>query len=470
MSGVSNIMDIAWSGLFTRQKALEITSHNIANADTPGYHRQEAIFQTSTPVSSSIGPMGTGVDIAEVRRFKNDFLGLQLRDETSSLEYWNTMKDTLDQMESIFKEPTENGVSITLMEFWNSWQELASNPEESYARLGVREAGRWLGQHMNLVADSLENLRSNQDEAAVSVVRQINNFANRIAEVNADISAAMKVGNQPNDQFDRRDQLLMELAELVNINVAEDKGNGTVSVYISGDNLLTDTTVREIFIDEDSSGDSTISRFYWDRGKREVEVTGGLLKGFLESRDVAVQPVIDRLDEMAAGIIKSVNEVHEGGLSLDGTTGNSFFEPYAASDGSNRGAARNLKLAQIIENNLDKIAAAGLGGTLPGDNTNAMAIADIRNGKVMQNGQLTINDYYSETIAEVGFATRRAETRQENHGLARDQYRNMQESATGVSLDEEMTQLIRFQHGYQASARLVKMADEVLATLVNLGR
>jgi flagellar hook-associated protein 1 FlgK len=463
-------MDIAWSGLFARQKGLEITSHNIANSETPGFHRQEVIFETSIPVNSLIGPMGTGVDIAQVRRFKDDLLDLMVRNETSSLEYWSTMKDTLDQMESIFKEPTENGVSITLMEFWNSWQELANNPEESYSRLGVREAGRWLGQHINLMADSLEDLRANMDEAAVTTARQINDYANRIAEVNADISAAMKVGNQPNDQFDRRDQLLMELAELVNINVIEDKSNGTVSVYISGDNLLTDTTVREITVDEDSSGDTTISRFFWGRSKREVEVEGGLLRGFIESRDETVQPVIDRLDEMAAAIIKNVNDLHESGLSLDGTTGNSFFEPYTAPDGSNRGAARNLRLAQIIENNLDKIAAAGLGGTLPGDNTNALAIADIRNGRVMQNGQLTINDFYGQTIAEVGFATRRAEIRQENHGLAHDQFRNMRESSTGVSLDEEMTRLIRYQHGYQASARLVKMADEVLGTLVNLGR
>jgi flagellar hook-associated protein 1 FlgK len=356
------------------------------------------------------------------------------------------------------------------MAFWNSWQELANNPEDSYARLGVREAGRWLGQHMNLVADSLEALRYNMDEAAVTVVSQINDYANRLAEVNADISGAMKVGNQPNDQLDRRDQLLMELAELVNINVVEDKSNGTVSVYISGDNLLTDTTVREITIEEESTGDSTTSNFFWDGTKRELEVQGGLLKGFLDSRDEVVQPVIDRMDELAATIIEKVNEVHEAGVGLDGTSGNSFFEAYTAPDGSNRGAARNLKLAQIIENNLDKIAAAEVGGTLPGDNTNALAMADLRHSRIMENGSLTINDYYSETIAEVGFATRRAAIRQENHKLARDQFRNMRDSATGVSLDEEMTRLIRFQHSYQASARLVKMADTLLNTLVNLGR
>jgi len=469
MSGILSILDIAWSGLYSHQKALEVTGHNIANADTKGYHRQEVVLETSIPVRNELGYSGTGVDVAMVRRYKNALYDLHVRDENSSLERCETTKQTLDQLEAIFKEPTTNGFSSRLNAFWDSWENLANNPEDSSARAGVREAGRGLCQDLNLIADQLAEIRKNLNDGAENTVSTINELAQRIAQVNADIDVALKGGNSPNDQLDRRDELLNELANLVNIRVIEGEDN-KITVYISNDMLLSDTQVREIASERETIGDATITNFYWKGTDRALDVRDGKLKGMIESRDEIVQEVIDKLDTIASTLIEQVNTLHEGGVALDGTSGNKFFQPYTASDGSSRGAAQNIRLSDVVENSLTKIAAASPGGTLPGDNSNALAIADLRQQNLMESGRATINEYYAEAIAEIGYTAQTAEMRRDNHRLASRQFENMRSAASGVSLDEEMTQIIRYQHGYNAAARLIRVADDLMNVLINLGR
>lgn len=465
-------LETARRGLSTQQYALETTGNNIANANTPGYTRQRVNFVPTEPYPPTgmnrpelPGQLGTGVKAGSVQRVRESFLDLQYRQENTKYGYWNARSEALARMEEILNEPSEEGLSRVLDRFWQSLQDLATTPSDPGARSVVKERGLAVADTFHYLSQSLLTLRGNIEYDIEVTVKEINSIAVQIDNINKQIAGIEPHGYLPNDLYDERDRLLDRLSEIVDIKVDYKKydekrfplAEGLVSVTIVGTgHQLVDgrgLTYTEI--------DTSI----------EVRGQTGKLNALKEMYDKYTE-MINNLDEMAYAFVKEFNAVHREGYTLetdasgDKVTGIDFFLEFA--DGEIEGAARNIKLDDKILESLDYIAASRSGAVGNGDN--ALRLAEVKNQTVTLDGKLqgkTIQGFFQEIIGELGVNAQEANRMKANTDALRTTVDVRRESVSGVSLDEEMINLVRFQHAYNASARMVTTIDQILDKIIN---
>lgn len=451
-------LDIAHRALQASQQALQTASHNIANANTPGFSRQEALLASSRPYTVPTlggylcaGQVGTGVIVTAMRRFRDAFLDLQIRQETQTLKMATTQRDILRQIEMVLPEPSDSGLSGLLDRFWNSWDDLSNEPQSPSLRAGVRQEAANLCAALNSASRQLADLLSNQDTQIAIKVQEVNSIAEHIAALNEEIQKVQLAGNQPNDLRDERDLLLDELAGLVNITYRESEA-GAVSVFIGGTPLVFDFKANslaaapggEIRWSSDPPGASTL------------EVQSGELGGIVRSRD-AVSTKIDELDQLANAIKDAVNAIHGQGFGLNDSTGLDFF----VGDG-----AGGIRLSDEILASIENIAAASAAGC-PGDGSKAAALAALRSTALADLGNVTAGGFYSALITQLGTDTKGADDASKNQDALVQHLERQRESLSGVSLDEEAANLVRFERAYQAASRVMTTVDEMLDRLIN---
>lgn len=451
--------------IMAQRKATETASHNIANANTPGYTRQRvnltASFDPYTVPSLGRpelpGQLGTGVGIAAIERVRDEFLDLQIRNEVANLGYWEIKRDGLQKIEVILNEPSDNGLNNVMTAFWNAWQELSKNPESLAVRSEVRQRGVTLAETIQHLYRQLTQLQEDLNFNVGVVVNRINTIATQLADLNWQIARSVVVGDNPNDLRDRRDLLIDELAKLVDITVAE-QADGTVTVAIGGRNLVEGIKADALQVVPDS-GNNDFYTVQWSDGA-PVDFTKGNLAGMIWVRDSGVANVLQQLDELAATLISEVNAVHQAGYGLDGSTGNDFFTGTGAAD---------IAVAPGVLSDLNLIAAASDASALPGDGSNALKLAQLKDALTMPPGAPsgTFGDYYRSLVATLGIDTEQAVHMVENEEVLVTQLENRRQAVMGVSLDEEMANIVKFTHAYQAAARALTVLDEELDIIIN---
>ncbi|NLZ49750.1 MAG: flagellar hook-associated protein FlgK, partial [Clostridiales bacterium] len=233
MSGLFNTFNIAKKGLFVQQKSIEVTSHNIANANTEGYSRQRAEIQTTRPfgmptlnTTAEVGQLGTGAEVSAINRIRDSFIDYQVRTETSTYGQYEAREKFLHEIESIFNEPTETGISTLIGKFFDSWQQLSKQANSSNARTVVAQQSAALADELNHTYTQLKNLKENASSLIRSSVFEINNLLNQLDQVNQQIIGVKIAGNIPNDLMDKRDLLLDELSKKFNINLDKTSFDG----------------------------------------------------------------------------------------------------------------------------------------------------------------------------------------------------------------------------------------------------
>ncbi|MEW6573311.1 MAG: flagellar hook-associated protein FlgK [Bacillota bacterium] len=456
----------ALRALMAQRKATETAGHNIANANTPGYSRQRVELQAcDTPFTVPSlgrpevpGQLGTGVDIVSIERIRDNFLDLQVRNEQGNLGNWEVRRDSLQKVEVILGEPTDNGLNNAMVEFWNAWQELSKTPESLAVRSEVRQRAITLAETIRHINGQLEQLQDDLNFNVGVTVDEINTIASQLADLNQQIARSVSVGDNPNDLRDRRDLLLDELAEMVNITVTE-QPDGMVDVAIGGRNLVQGTTVDAL----QAVPDPLNNNFYevqWSSDGIPVTMTSGSLLGMIWARDTGIADVLSQLDELAVTLIDEVNALHQAGFGLDNSTGNDFFSGTGASD---------IAVAAGILADLNTIAAATDVAKIPGDGSNALAIAQLKDALTMPPAAPTgtFGDYYRSLVATVGIDTEQAVRMTENEEILLGELENKRQSVMGVSIDEEMANIIQFSHAYQAAARVLNTLDEELDIIIN---
>jgi flagellar hook-associated protein 1 FlgK len=457
MYGANVGLEIGKRALLAQQLALNITGNNIANVNTPGYTRQQAILANSVPQTMPFGNVGTGVDISEIRRIRSELLDQQLRTETQELGKWNFLKQTWGQVESVFGEPSDTGLSTILDQFWNSWEELSENPSSEAARMEVREQANQLAETFHHFSSQLTDMRSAIDEDITGLTQEINSAAVQIANLNESISSAELGGNQANDLRDRRDYLIDQLSQYADVGVVE-QSDGTATVYLGSMALVDGITCRELQSTIESDGDSIIHTLRFKGSAYELRNIGGQLEGMIKSRDEVIGGKLADLDLLARELAKTVNETHRQGFGSDGSTGVNFFNP------DTTGAA-DIELDAAVVNDLSRIAAGRDGQQ--GDNSNAIAMAGLRNLLAMHGGNSTFGDYFGSIIGEVGIKSQQAQSLEKNQEALVSQIENSRLSTSGVSLDEEMAKMIQYEHAYTAAARVINAMDSALDTIIN---
>lgn len=457
MYGANIGLEIGKRALMAQQLALNLTAHNIANVNTPGFSRQSAIIRSNIPMVLPFGSLGTGVEVSDIRRIRSLFLDQQFRSESHKLGKWRFLNQTWSQVESIYNEPEDTGLSALLDSFWNSWQDLANNPESESARVAVREQASLLVNSFHHLSTQLRDLRESLDADINTMVQQVNNTAAQIADLNQSIVSAELTGNTANDLRDRRDYLVDQLSQFVNVGVLE-QSDGSYTVFLGGMALVDGTSSLQIATETQSGGTSVTTRVFFQGTGIEIEHSGGEFEGVLEARDTIVVERQAEMDLLARELVVAVNEIHRAGYGLEGETGIDFFNP-------NTTGAADIELSSQILENVNNIAAS-LNGEI-GDNSNALGMASLREELRLKDGQVTFNEYYASVIGKIGIKSQEAQNLEQNQMALMFQIENARQSTSGVSLDEEMANMIRYQHAFEAAARVISAMDSALDTIIN---
>jgi len=457
MAGLFDGLELGKRALSTHQLWLNTIGHNVANANSPGYTRQRVNTTTTTPYESGFGPVGTGVTATDINQVRDLFLTQQYRQESQSLGQWTSMEKAMTQVESLFAEPNTESLSDQLDQFWNAWSELGNNPESSAARSGLVQQTKMMTNTFHRLYTQISDLRKSVDSEIDLAVQQVNQISSEVASLNQQIARTELGGDHANDLRDKRDLLIDNLAQLVNVNVAE-QDNGTATVYIGSLAVVDGDASFAIGTYKAGGGAMAVSDIVWEGSTKEIKVESGQLKGLIEMRDNTIPDYLQSLDDLAGALIENVNNTHRSGYGLDGSTGIDFFDP-------NYTSAGDFKLSDSIENNNNRIAASTSGEV--GDNTNALAISDLRNAKLLSRGSTTVSDFYSGLMGKVGIEAGTARSSKENYELLVTQTENSRQSIQGVSLDEEMTNMIKYQQAYDAAARVITVMDEALSTVIH---
>ncbi len=471
MTTIYGLLTIGQSALLTQQKAIDITGNNIANVNTPGYSRQRLNIKQNSPVRIYDQTMSTGVTAeTNIQRFYDQFIGAQLNGENETLGRWEAQKQALEKVELMFDDSGGNGLSNAISEFFNSWQDLSNNPSGVAERSSLVSAGQYLAATFNQVYDNLNTLKGDIDTHVTNIVGDINDITDRIAELNRKVNQVEVTGHNANDFRDERDQLVFELSKLMDIQSFEDD-NGNINVMTGTGKPLVDGPATWDLTTADNGG---VQDIFWQASDGTnvnitTQLSGGELKGWVEARDVLITDYMTQLDTLAANIISEVNTLHCAGLTLDSTTttGVDFF--------TGTGAV-NISVNSSIEADSNLIAAAASAaytGTtdegLPGGNGIAIAIANLQSASTMA-GSSSFGEFYDSLVSSVGADLQAADFNHTHQTTMVQNLKQYQQEVSGVSLDEEMVNLVQFQQAYTAAAKLITTADDMLDTLMGMVR
>lgn len=587
MSGIGGAMDIGKLSMLASQSALQVVSNNIANANTVGYSKQNVTLRANTPINTAPGAIGTGVRATEVTRQYNLLFARQANEKESDYQYWSTQSTVLQQVETIFNESNETGLSNMLSEFWSAWSDLSNNPD------GTAERESLLAQSENLVKtiqDMAYNLRmyqSNLNSNIQNAVGEVNSLLSQIADLNTQITNSEVDGQiNANTLRDNRDALVKKLSQYMDVSYYEEAQTGQYMVYVNGGTpLVLGSTPYSLGYERNSTTGNTDVIWNGQSGQR-VNLTnrlkGGKIAGWISVRDTRIGGYLDSLNTMAKELTWQVNSRHAEGTGLasvstmtgtelitdadaaiDGmdvsgnyhysfgdrfTAGGSFdivtydangtatrstitlnagatvndlinainttvphmnasvnsdshlelsadsgytFAVTSASSGASNNAlgilgvntffswnaqdgdfTQTMAVNGALQDDTDLIAAGKLDSNnhvAVGDNRNALAIYNLQDMNVEIDGsRSTIDAYYSSIVSQVGIHSQNAQSNESYNSSLLDEYTTQLESITGVNLDDEMVDLLKFQRSYQAAAKLISIADEMLETLISM--
>ena len=461
MSNILYGLNIALKAMLSQQIAIQVTEHNVANATTPGYRRQEAMLSADLPhIFPSLrgnvvpGQLGMGVVVNRIRQYNLEFFDDRYRRALSDSKGWQMQAEVLKQVEATLAETSEDGLVAKLDAFWTGWQALSNDPTNLAVRADLLERGAALAKSINWRAQSLIRIQQDQNSLILQRVNEINTLASKIAALNVEIVAVKSAGSAPNDLMDQRDQLITRLAELSGATAAIQE-NGEALVSIGGHALVIGATTFKL-----ATTGGNLATIYWKADSVAFNPSRGELAGLLQARDVIIPRILTSLDSLAQNLVNQVNALHSSGYALDGsTTGLNFFDPTGTT-------ALSIRLSSSVAGQPQRIAAAQQSNA-PADGNNAVALASLRESLVMSGATETFNQYYTRQITEMGIDIQRAEAFARDRLDVAKSLDALKEAVVGVNLDEEAANLIKYQRAFQAATRLVTVMDEMLDKIIN---
>ena len=462
---ISNGLEIGTRALIAHKYAMDVIGNNIANVNTPGYSRERVVLQTTEPTQipviskhKPLASLGSGVKVAQIVRIRDEFLDTQQRDLARTSGQWSQTYQSLSIVENTLNEPSTSGLSASLNNYWNAWQSVASpDPSSTGARASLISQGQLLADQLRTTRQSLTDLQDNHDKDVAAKVTTINDLANQIATLNGQIVKSKSSGDA-NNLMDTRTQLVGQLAGLVNIEYYQDP-TGSTTIAIGGGFLVSNIDASQLKAESDPSNKGFNTVTWADSGK-PVLVNDGELYGLLKSRDVNVASFISGLDSMAVALVNDVNAVHRTGFGLNGETGMNFFLGTSAAD---------VTINSELIYDPSQIGVSSQNVNMSGNGETASAIAMLRTKGTLNSGATSIDDYYQNMVTRIGTLTAEANAKVDTQTALKAQLDKQINSVSGVSIDEEMSDMIKFEHAYGASAKYIasvqRTLDELMAML-----
>lgn len=450
-------INVARSALAAQTKAVEVLGYNIAHANDPAYKRQRVVFNESTALSnasvaagSGVSSIGSGVTIGDVQRVFDALIENRLREATQTSSDWEFRYGTMQQMEAIINEPSNSSLQTDLDNFWSAWQKVATTPESLPMRSNLLQDAAALCQRIQDTYTQMTELATDLNVSLADRVNTVNVIGAELARLNIEIGS-LEQGQIPvNDLLNRRDALLLELSQYTNISTHGQSGSGMI-VSIGGHVLVQGSLFNALQCSVGPGGSQVVE---WASDGQPVRITGGEMNAITELRDSMIPSYLSQLDSIAVNLVEQVNALHRSGKTLSGADGGDFLRAGTT--------AANISLDPDISVHPELVAASRSGAV--GDGDIALAIAHLKNAATADG--LTINQLYRKLVGDIGGNSAIAKRQAIAYRLSLDQFTTQQQSVSGVSLDEEMTNMIKFQQVYNAAARTLTVMDEMLSVMI----
>jgi flagellar hook-associated protein 1 FlgK len=451
MAGLIQGLEIARRSLLAYQAALNVAGNNAANVAVKGYTRQNPLLVTTPDERTPEGYLGTGVDMAGVTRARDTFLDIQVRQEMSLSGRWQARADMLERVEGLVNEPSDQGLSQLLDQFWNAWLDLSNQPEDPAAKSMVVARGEGLVQGLHDLASQTIALSESADSDLQARVTQVNGRLEEVAKLNVQLTKAEAGGKQEPALRDRRDLILDELANDVGATYVA-RADGSVAVRVGDRKVVDGEVVQGLAVLQTRRGDRLESRLVYASDSTAPTALGGELGGILEVRDQVLPAFLGQLDQLASTLADSVNRIHVAGPSrLPFFRGNT---------------ATNIEVVPELSADSSQVNAGSTGD--PGDNDIALAVAALRDARLLNRGTATISTFYQTQVTNLGSLAEQANNGSENQKAAVESIEAQRQSVVGVNLEDELTRMTTLQRAYEAAARVLTVIDSACEALLNI--
>lgn len=473
--GIFSIFNIGAQSLNAYSAAMNVVSNNISNANNENYTRQRVSFESQSPQSLGGSEIGRGIFLSGVSQVVDTFIENRLLDSQQAVGESEARSDYLKSIEGVFNELDGNGLNDAMSEFFDSWTALSAEPADLSVRNNVLNSAQVVIDKFSQYANSLTELQNVVDQEIRATTPIVNDILTEIRDLNT------KIDESATDDLVFRDErrgLLKQLGEYIDVNVIEDSSSGVVQVYTKGGiPLVSGNTVASLSTAPDATNNNFLG-ISVTVGSTTSDITGliqeGRLKGLIDIRDTDLDSYIDDLDNMAFSLVNEVNTLHSAGFDLAGVTGVDFFTDLGVAPGGVAGAAGNLSIGAGVLGNPAAIAASDVLGEIPGNNTQALAIAALGTSTSIDfdHGAGTDNNsyvgFFGEFLTDLGSDSLLAQNNESFQKGLQSQIELERASKSGVNIDEEEINMIKFQAAIQASSRLVSIAGEVLDQIINI--
>ncbi len=455
MSGLNSIMDNSLSALLAAQAGLATSGHNIANAHTPGFNRQVVVFGARRPEILAYGAIGRGVEVLGIRRVQDEFLLNNMRAQTSRLHSYAAIDMALYDVEGILGSVDNDHLGDALNNFFAAWNELAQPPQNSSLKINVLSQAETLVADFHAIDEALRRQESDLEMMIQAETENLNLLLQDIGELNRQIMAAESNGQPANDLRDQRDLRISQVSELAEVSVLE-RDDGSKDVILAGRTMVARDRVTLFEGIYRPDGDGYTFAVVTAGNQQDVTLSTGRIEGLLAARDTHLREIRDQLDAVAGQLITEVNQLHTQGLTSGGRGVMFFTGDSMANIGINEALLAN-----------ESLVATGATGTA-GDNAIALALADLGRQSPAGGDERSIGDSYRAVVTDVAGRLGSFDFMVENQQSVVASLSARMASVSGVSLDEEGANLVRFQNSYNAAAKVIATVQEMYDTLLNI--
>ncbi|HVM91862.1 MAG TPA: flagellar hook-associated protein FlgK [Terriglobales bacterium] len=452
MSSLSGSLWIAERALQADQGALNVTTNNIANANTPGYSREMAILSETSPIERSGLVYGTGVDLEQIRSVRDQILTLRIAEETSQQGSSQAQANALGQVQALFGSSTQ-GIGADFSAFFNSLSQLSTDPSNIPDRQSVLNAAQNLASDFNHAAANLNTISTGLNQTITQTVSQINTLSQQIAQLNGQVADLQRQGKDAGTLQDQENQLINQLSQLTNVNETQTPDGLTLTTG-NGAALVVGNQSFSLQTSKDASGNVTILSQGSDI---TASISGGTLGGTIQAVDTAIPNVLTQLNNLASQFADAINSAQAAGYDLNGNQGQPLFSVVAGA-----GAAGSLSVAITDPSQI----AASSDGTA-GSNGNVANLLAVQTQALA--GGADPGDTYANLVSQVGNMAMQAQDNANASSSSLTQLNNQLGAISGVSIDEETTNLMNYQRAYQAAARIVTTVDTLTQTVLEMG-
>lgn len=453
MSGLIGTMWIALGALQAQQGGLQVTTNNVANLNTPGYSRERPILQEANPIVQDNVVFGGGVDLKGIESLRSDLLSLQIATESQQQSKSQAYVNTMNQVQTLFPDDT-TGIGAQISAFFQSLNNLSTNPSDLTLRQSVLAAAANMTSAFNNTSAQLTSVSGGINNGVQQQVQEVNQISQQIAAINVQLAAVSSAGQEYSSFLDQRSALIEKLSGLIDVSQINDGPSLTLTTN-QGAALVVDGQPYSLTTAGDASGKQHI---YSSQGNDITgEISGGELGGILQARDQTIPSLQTQLDALAGGIVSALNTAHAMGTDLNGNPGGNLFVPVTGT-----GAASSMALAFTDP----ALLAASSDGT-SGGNGNIANLSAVAN-QAVTNG-LTPSGGYSNLVFQTGLSVSDGSTELDASNAMLQQLQQQQSSVSGVSLDEEASNLLLYQRAYQAAAQAITAVNQMLQVAINMG-